>query len=477
VSHTGLELFAVGLVHLAGIGFACHAVVNTRTSQGAIAWAVALVTMPWLTLVPYLFLGRSRFSGYIGARRACNRAMRERVRQPEWESQSAACDDGPDALLGAASTRALTALAGMRFLPGNQVRLLINGEATFDAIIAAIEQARHHVVVQFFIIKDDALGRRLHDALTSKARQGVPVLLLYDSIGSHALSRAFVVSLRAAGVTVHKFATRRFVNRFQLNFRNHRKIVVVDGRRAFVGGHNVGVEYLGAKPPLSPWRDTHIEIEGPAAANVQFIFVEDWYWATRHFPELSWPTHRSGGHMHCQVIASGPADEYETCTMFFVEAINSARSRLWLTSPYFVPDEAVLTALKLAVMRGVDVRLLLPVRPDHRVVFAASTLYAHDAVAAGVRVFRFQPGFMHQKVMLIDDRAAAVGSANLDNRSLRLNFELMVLTADRAFAAQIEQMLVADLEMSREIRRDEVRRAGGMRRVAMQVARLFAPVL
>jgi cardiolipin synthase A/B len=479
-----LDLLHLGplvlLAHVLGAVAACHAILHTRTSQGAIAWAVSLVAMPYLTLVPYLFLGRSKFAGYADARRIENETLRSRAHPPEWDTHASSAGAPTDAL-GHSLVRSLTHLGGMPFLPGNTVRTLVNGEATFAAILEAIEQAKHYVVVQFFIVRADALGDMLKEALLTKAAQGVRIYFLYDSIGSFDLPHRYIAALRAGGVETHPFATnRKFVNRFQLNFRNHRKIVVVDGERAFVGGHNVGVEYLGAKPPLSPWRDTHIEVRGPAAASIQFVFTEDWYWATQELPPLDTPPFDAIGNsegMHCLVMPTGPADRFETCSLFFVEAINAARKRIWITTPYLVPDEAVLSALRLAVLRGVDVRILIPSRPDHKVVFAASTLYAYDAVRAGIRIFRYRPGFIHQKVVLIDDVAAAVGSANLDNRSFRLNFEIMVLTVDHGFATEVRTMLEHDFTQAFEIDRSEYRGAPAWRRMAMHVARLFAPIL
>ncbi|WP_133664152.1 cardiolipin synthase [Paraburkholderia sp. BL10I2N1] len=468
----------VALAHVLGTIAACHAILNTRTSQGAIAWAVSLVAMPYLTLVPYLFLGRSKFAGYADARRIENESLRTLSHPIEWDT-CVSSSGRPTDELGHRVIRSLTLLGGMPFLSGNTVRTLVNGEATFASILEAIDAAQKYVIVQFFIVKADALGEMLKDALLAKAAQGVRIFFLYDSIGSFDLPHRYTAALRAGGVDVHPFATnRKFVNRFQLNFRNHRKIVVVDGERAFVGGHNVGVEYLGGHPPLSPWRDTHIEVRGPAVASIQFVFTEDWYWATQQLPPFEAPSRESTDEgMHCLVIPSGPADKVDTCSLFFVEAINAAQERIWITTPYLIPDEAVSSALRLAAMRGVDVRILIPCRRDHIVVFEASKLYAYDAVRAGVRIFRYRPGFLHEKVVLIDSIAAAVGSANLDNRSFRLNFEIMVLTVDRKFAAEVEAMLVKDFQEAFEINRDEYRKAPAWRRVAMHVARLFSPVL
>ncbi|MDQ0623444.1 cardiolipin synthase [Paraburkholderia graminis] len=482
----------VALAHILGAVAACHAILNTRTSQGAIAWAVSLVAMPYLTLVPYLFLGRSKFAGYADARRVENELLRTHAHPPQWDKLASSVEL-PAHALGGRLVHSLTRLGGMPFLPGNAVRTLVNGTATFEAIFDAIEHARHYIIVQFFIVREDALGEMFKEALIAKARQGVRVYFLYDSIGSFDLPHRYVASLRAGGVDTHPFATNRlFVNRLQLNFRNHRKIVSVDGERAFVGGHNVGVEYLGAKPPLSPWRDTHIEVRGPAVASIQFVFTEDWYWATQQLPQLDVPPMPAGStnaslpasstpaanhDMHCLVVPSGPADKQETCSLFFVEAINAARERIWITTPYLIPDEAVFSALRLAALRGVDVRIMIPSRRDHVVVFEASKLYAYDSLRAGIRIFRYQPGFLHQKVVLIDTVAAAVGSANLDNRSFRLNFEIMVVTVDQSFAKEVEAMLLDDFAQSREIDRNEYRQASAVRRVLMHVARLFSPIL
>jgi cardiolipin synthase A/B len=523
------------LAHVLGVLAAFHAVANARTSQGAVAWAVALVAMPYLTVIPYLFLGSSHFSGYVDARRLGNQRVRTAARDAHLASHTS--DGGQAAsLLGANAVRALTFLADMPFVAGNHLRLLVNGTATFDAIFDAIDHAQRYIIIQFFIVRDDHLGRTLRDKLLARAAAGVKVYFLYDGIGSTDLPRRYVNSLRNGNVEIHAFATRKFINRFQLNFRNHRKIVVVDGKRAFVGGHNVGAEYLGEKPPLSPWRDTHVELRGPAVAHVQFAFLEDWYWVTRRLPEFTieslieastgldgvteglmeplveaalesvngpheeaegagklvplpppllqpLPTGpapgeaRAGYTMRCQVLATGPADRQETASLFFVEAINAARQRVWITTPYFVPDEAVFAALRLAVMRGVDVRILIPSRRDHYVVYEASMLYAHDALKAGIRIYRYQPGFLHQKVMLIDEHTASIGTANLDNRSFRLNFEIILLTVDRGFAAKVAAMLVEDFEHSREIDRSEYTEAPAWRRLSMTIARLFSPVL
>src|SRR5579859_172554 len=229
------------LLHLAGMVAAMHAVMNTRTPQGAFAWALGLVLLPYITLVPYLYLGRSRFHGYVDL---------HRLRREQMQSMAdITLESSPSSLDACERYAEIAHMLRTGFHAGQQLRLLVNGEATFDAILAAIGEAKRCVLVQFFIIHDDMLGRRMQQALLERARAGVEICVLYDGIGSHALPHQYVETLREAGISVHPFATQRRSNRFQLNFRNHRKIVVVDGVRGFVGGLNVGDEYLGLKPP------------------------------------------------------------------------------------------------------------------------------------------------------------------------------------------------------------------------------------
>jgi len=461
-------------LHVAGVFAAMHAVMHTRTAQGAFAWVLGLVLLPYVTLVPYLFLGSSHFGGYVDLHRQRQSrffVLHEEAAQSTWLGTLAHSEPVRDARYDAIGRMLKTAMHG-----GNALSLHVDGEAAFTAMFEAIARAERYVLVQFFIIHDDVLGRRLRDALLERAAAGVEVCLLYDSVGSHALPDAYVDRLRDGGVRVRRFATRRWRNRFQLNFRNHRKVLVIDGVRGFVGGLNAGDEYLGAKPPLSPWRDTHMQIEGPAVADLQRAFAEDWYWVTGERPPHAPPPERCG-RAASMIVATGPADRQESCSLFFTQAIHAATKRVWITTPYFVPDQAVFGALRLAVFRGVDVRILIPSRPDHRTVFMASTLYAHEAIVAGIRMFRYQPGFVHQKVMLIDDDTAVVGSMNLDNRSFRLNFEIAALNVDQAFAADVEAMLEADFARSDEVNPNDYRRLSYFRRVALHVARLFDPIL
>jgi cardiolipin synthase len=461
--------------HLLGFASSIHALMTARTPQGSIAWLVALNTFPYLAVPAYWVFGRSRFQGYVTEWRRKDsqsaallatleeRMARFRVPLPFVDGESSVAER----------------LAGLPFTGCNGVTLLVDGDATFDSILAGVDAAREYVLFQFFIVKDDEIGRRVQRHLVDRARAGVRVYFLYDEVGSHALPRSYLDALRAAGVRVAPFNTRRGPrNRFQVNFRNHRKLVVTDGRAAWVGGHNVGDEYMGKDPKFGHWRDTHVRVEGPAVLGAQLSFLEDWQWATSESLELRWEPAPAtdGATASVLVVPSSPADTLETATLMFLQALGSARRRIWIASPYFVPDRALVSALQLAGLRGVEVRILIPSIADHLLSFLNAYAYLADGGATGVRFFRYRDGFTHQKVVLIDDQVATVGSANFDNRSFRLNFELTAIVHDPAFVAAVEGMLQADFAKASEEPHDALARKPWWFRLAVRCATLTAPI-
>ncbi|RLB53131.1 MAG: cardiolipin synthase [Deltaproteobacteria bacterium] len=466
--------FIIVVSHAIGLYSAVHAVMSTRTPQGTIAWAVSLVAFPYLTVPAYWVFGRSRFHGYITERvtgmsnaQQLSPETRERLeehRVPVMERLPA--------------VRAVEGLAGLPPLGGNAVELLNDGAATFDSILAGVDAGEEYVLFQFFIVRDDELGRKVHERLVAKAKAGVRVYFLYDEVGSTDLPKAYIRGLRDAGVHVSAFNARRGVgNRFQINFRNHRKVVVVDGRTAWIGGHNVGDEYLGKDPKFGHWRDTHMRIEGPAALAAQLSFVEDWRWATDDMLGLDWtPRPSDRGDASVAIVPTGPADSEETATLMFIHAINTANERLWIASPYFVPDEAIVFALQLACLRGVDVRILIPDKADHLLVYLAAFSYFDDVEHAGARFYRYTDGFLHQKVMLVDQTAASVGTANFDNRSFRLNFEITAMVSDAEFIAEVERMFEEDFSRSRQMRPGELAERPWWFRFVVRLARLTSPL-
>ena len=336
---------ALVLAQVLGFLSSLHALMTVRTAQGTIAWMVSLNALPIVAVPAYWVFGRSRFAGYV-----IKRQSRDVLADPQ--SRAVAAQLAP--LVPAFAGIPGSALAGQRlaklpYLGGNEVELLVDGEATFRSLFAGIAAARRDVLVQFYIVRDDRLGRELRDLLVAKARAGVTVRFLYDELGSIDLPRRYREQLAAAGVRIERFgSTRGWGNRLQLNFRNHRKIVVADGVEGWVGGLNVGDEYLGRDPKVGPWRDTHLRVAGPAALGLQLSFVEDWNWATGEllFAELEWPAEPRGD-TAVLVLPSGPADRLETASLMYQQAIHGALRRIWIATPYFVPDGAVLGSLTL----------------------------------------------------------------------------------------------------------------------------------
>ncbi len=463
------------LFHVLGFISSIHAVMSTRTSQGAIAWAVSLNTSPYLAVPAYWVLGRSKFEGYVVARRSTD-SRTLRIEQEAVETVAPYRVRESEQL---EATSAAEGLAEMPVLRGNRVDLLIDGNATFKSILDGIDGAQEYILVQFYIVRDDGLGRALKDHLIAKAKQGLRVYFLYDEIGSHDLPRSYTQELRDAGVEVHEFNTRKGRrNRFQLNFRNHRKIVITDGGVAWIGGHNVGDEYLGKDPKFGHWRDTHVRIEGPAVLKAQISFAEDWYWATETLPKLAWVAQVApdGSDSRVLIIPTGPADDLESANLMFVHAINSAKKRIRIASPYFVPEHSVIVALQLAGLRGVDVRILIPDKPDHMLVYLAAYSYFDDAGLTGAKFYRYQDGFLHEKVMLVDDDVASVGTANFDNRSFRLNFEITAAIADPTFVSKVEEMFDNDFKHARLMEQGEYDRKPWWFRLSFRFARLTAPI-
>ncbi len=466
-------IFAVVLAVLLPLAVAYavwRAVSTARTPQGAAAWTVFLLAAPWFALPSYLFFGQHKLRGYRITRRSSRRVRRE---------LDAFCAHYPPDNSDPARYHAFEKLAAMPVVGGNSADLLVDGSETFDAVFAAIDRAHNYLLVQFYTIADDDLGDELADHMIAAAQRGVSVRLIFDGVGSYGLPGGYLTRLREAGVQVvdPKNAPGP-TSRFQINFRNHRKTVIIDGHEGFIGGHNVKDDYLGKNPSFGPWRDTHLHLRGPMVAQLQLVFAEDWHWATLESigEELNWRPDRAPEDLTGLVLPTGPADDMDTGAMFFISAMAEARERVWIASPYFVPDQDVLSALVCAALRGCDVKVLVPDSIDHYLPWLAAHAFFDEVRAAGVEVLRYKGGFVHQKVVLVDDDFAAVGSANLDNRSFRLNFETMALIFDRGFAQRVAKMLEADFT-SAYIMEKPLSEHPRWIRLAAPFARLLAPIL
>ena len=467
-----MTIFVV-VAHSLGVISAFAALMSTRTSQGAIAWIISLLTFPYLAVPAYWVFGRSKFQGYITARRGESAAFRRAlagVAERLKPMRATLSDDR-------GRVQAMELLAQLPFARHNTVELLVDGDATFASIFAGITAARRYVLVQFYIVKNDELGLELQRRLIEKAREGAKVYFLYDEIGSAGLPRSYVRALREAGVEVSAFqSSRGRGNRFQINFRNHRKIVVVDGVTGWVGGLNVGDEYMSRDPKFGHWRDTHMRVAGPAALGLQLSFLEDWHWAVDRIPDLSWEAKPSDHDVSVLIVPSGPADEVETASLMFQLAIHAAATRVWIASPYFVPDEGVIGALQLAALRGVDVRVLIPDKPDHLLVYYSAFAFARTMLENGIQLYRYGPGFLHQKAFLIDDSVSGIGTANLDNRSFRLNFEVTAIVVDDRFASDVEEMFLNDFATAHRMSVAELDGRPWWKAALSRAAYLTAPV-
>lgn len=465
-------LFA--LIELIGVLLAIESIFKSRTSQGAIAWALGLVFLSPIVVPIYLLFGQRKFYGYVEARRRGDLKI-HRIAENLMVEMSALFSPGEDHSPGG---RLLETLALMPFTKGNNVSLLKDGEVIFDSLFKEIGRAKEYILIQVYILRDDQLGREIQARLIEKARQGVRVYLLYDAIGSFSLPGRAIKKYRDAGISIEPFKTWRWGKRrrFQINFRNHRKIVVVDGDVAFVGGVNIGDEYLHRNKHLSPWRDTHLKMAGPAVQGCQLAFMEDWYWVTGCVPEMDWHPGGEDKDQRVLVLPTGPADTLESCQLMFLHAINSATERLWIVGPYFVPDEAIITALKLAALRGVDVRLMLPGKTDNRMVQFSSYAVLLELGNSGVRAFQYQQGFLHQKVVLVDSDRAYVGSANFDNRSFHLNFEVTVMVRGEEFSKEVESMLLEDFKHCRPLTCQDLTKRNLLFRSLVKLSQLFSPI-
>ena len=480
------------VVHVLGIANAGHAIMNVRSSRGAIAWGISSIAFPWVAIPLYWIFSRTKFRGYS---EAISRAYHQH------QGLVSYADDEilelkaqlPKEL--ATVEKLVSNISSFPFTNNNALELLIDGEQTFAQMLRAIAIAQDYILLQTYIIHNDEIGNKFKSALIAKARDGVRIYLLYDALGSRKLDRAYLKSLRKNGIAVSSFrSTKGKGNRFQLNFRNHRKILVVDGHTGFMGGLNIGDEYLGKNTRFEAWRDTHLKIKGTNVKSLQRTFLQDWYWATKKIPQVSWSIAKKDSYDQIAlVLATGPADRLEVCKMFFLNLINLARDRLWIASPYFVPDDSTLNALKLAALRGVDVRIILPDRPDHLLVYLCSFSFYAELQKVGIKLYCYRTGFMHQKIFLCDCGAsrrhrtiAGVGTVNLDNRSLLLNFEVMTfgIRSNRQQNAiapdlveSVEQMLLDDFNASRLINLKEYQQKPFWFKLSAEVSRLLAPIL
>lgn len=457
----------------------------------AVLWLVVVWVFPYLGALAYLSVGIDRVRRGAAEREAARSFVVQRAAlHPTFDPQAIDYSRPPTEETierhPAQHIFRITdpAVRPNEVLRGNRAELLVDGDEFYPALLAAVRDAESSIHIQTFIFGRDRIGRELLEALSEQARAGVTCRLLYDRFGSTRahLSR-FFEGARSAGVHVFSISQANpLKGRFQINLRNHRKIAVIDGRISFVGGINIHDKNLSAYSKRPPIRDYHVKIEGPAVSDLQFQFIEDWYFASREPPERLFesdyfPEQETVGDALVQVVPGGPDQASHGLADAFFGAIVAAERSISIVTPYFVPDEPIVQALRYAAIRGVAVRLVLPRKSNHWYTgFAARALY-EPLLKAGVRIYERHPPFIHGKAMIVDDVYAMLGSANLDYRSLHLNFETNVEVADEAFVAQVTRQVENELAASNEVTYEAHRGRPLTRRLAENFCYLFQPML
>lgn len=466
-----LTYLLVGLYAATTIGIILVIITDNRNPLKTTPWILILIFAPVVGIVFYFFFGQN-----LSKQKIISHRTRKRLTTYPREAQAAGMRI-PENYLPLANLLTNTIHAAPFY--GSRLTPYTDGAAKMEALLNAIAGACHHIHLQYYIFADDATGSRLRDALVAKARAGVEVRILYDDVGCNGVKRAFFDSMRREGIEVYSFLHVRFpFFTSKVNYRNHSKIAVIDGRVGFFGGMNVADRYVTGTE-WGRWRDTHFKLEGSAVHGLQASFLSDWSATTRirltadaYYPAAGCYTDNL-----MQIVRSGPFGQWRVLLQAVSFAFANAKRRIWIETPYFLPTEGLQTALQTAALGGVDVRLMLPARTDSKVVGLASHSFLDTVVRAGVRIGFYQPGFLHSKLLIVDDDLVMAGSANMDFRSFEHNFEINAFVYDRAFNARMSEVYLRDLAQCRIITPAEWFRRPRMLRFAESCMRLFSPLL
>lgn len=455
-------------------------VLLTKKDQpvSTVAWVMAIVTMPLVGAFLFAVFGVNRVARRRLQSRQRVQASFSGLLPPITESpmaQDAECGPAPAAL-----RRIARRLGSTRAMWGNAVDVLHDADRVFDEIEAAIQNAQSSIHLEYYIWQPDLTGTRLRDLLIARARAGVKVRFLYDTLGSIWLTRRFLQPMRDAGIHVATFVPgRNLFERWSINLRSHRKIIIVDGQVGFTGGMNVGDEYLGRDPYFGYWRDTHLRLRGPVVLQLQEVFALDWMYATRERlfqPEL-FPTAIQTGGVTAQVLSGGPDDDENVFHTLMFAAINEARHTVTLMTSYFVPPAAIVSALETAALRGVRVRIMVSGPKTYWMTRHACRSFYDSLLQAGVEIYEYRRGQQHAKTLAIDDCWSLVGTPNCDARSLFLNFEVAVAIYDVTIAEQLKAHFDLDTPDARQIELETWSRRSTFERLKENFCRMFSPVL
>lgn len=455
------------------IGTIVVIILDNRNPVKTMAWILVLMFLPVVGLVLYFFFGRSQRRVRIIGKKSYSRLLRKPM--AEYLAQdSCALPKNYGRLIS------MFRNAGQSFpFDGNRVEAYTSGASMLQSLLRELRKATQHIHVEFYIFEDDAIGRLVRDVLIEKARAGVEVRVIYDDVGCWHVPNRFFEQMRESGIEVRSFLKVRFpLFTNKVNYRNHRKIVVVDGRVGFVGGMNLAERYIRGVS-WGVWRDTHLLLEGKAVHGLQTAFLLDWYFvdrtlvtSARYFPKIE-----NCGTSLAQIVTSEPIGPWKEIMQGLVMAVSGAKKYIYIQTPYFLPTEAVMTALQSAALAGVDVRLMLPMRADSRLTHLGSCSYLADVLDSGVKVYFYEKGFLHSKLMVSDDELSAVGSANVDFRSFEHNFEVNAFIYDVETALQMREIFLQDQRDSVQVFLKNWVKRPWHRKAAESVVRLMAPLL
>ena len=449
-------------------------VMDNRNPYKTLAWVLVLVFLPVVGLALYYFFGQDTRREKLISKKGFKRLTKYPMMEFQMQESFKVSEEKQHQLIRFFQ-RVNLALP----FEGNSMKIFQDGSSMLQALLATINSAKHHIHVEFYIFEDDAVGCLVKDALIEKAREGVEIRVLYDDVGCWKVPHRFYDEMREAGIEVRGFLKVRFP-RFtsKVNYRNHRKLVVVDGRIGFVGGMNLAERYLKGVP-WGIWKDIMMQVEGKAVYGLQMAFLTDWY-ATDHSLITSssyFPQMEDKGTSLMQVVTSDPVGEWKDIMQGLLIAITSAQKYVYIQSPYLLPTEPILLALKTAAAAGVDVRIMIPEKSDSRMVHWGTMSYLQELMEAGIKIYMYQKGFLHSKLFVCDDYLSSVGSTNMDFRSFEHNFEVNAFMYDKMSALMLKEIFLSDQKDAKLLHLKTWRMRPWSRKVKESVIRLFAPLL
>ncbi|MBB5172766.1 cardiolipin synthase [Texcoconibacillus texcoconensis] len=481
---TNISTWVLSMIPIINILLACVVVFIERRDIGHTwAWLMVLFFIPLLGFIFYIFLGRrinqknfykltDEEQDYLQS--SVDKQL-EKLKDPSYRQKHLFEKYLGLIRMNLKSPNALVST-------DNEVEIFNDGHRKFAALFDDIRAAEKEINIQYYIIQRDSLTEKLRDELTKKAKQGVKVRILYDEIGSRKISPSYFKEMVAHGGEVAVFfpSFLKLIN-FRINNRNHRKLCIIDGEVGYIGGFNVGEEYLGHDEKFGYWRDTHLRVRGGAVDQIQGRFILDWHYATKqqqlNSEQFSFRTKNHDGQSSAQVLASGPNSETEYIKNMYIKLMMSAKKNVYIQTPYFIPDASFMDACKVALLSGVDVHIMIPNKPDHPFVYWATWSYVGELLKYGAKILIYENGFMHAKAIVVDGEVASVGTTNIDNRSFKLNFEVNTLLYDQQVAADLHEMFLEDREVCSELTLERYQKRPLFIKFKEAISRLLSPIL